>query len=84
MRFGDEGYAMEELVAELAAAFLCAELDLTPDTHDEHASYIAHWLKVLKNDTRAIFTAASHAHGAADFLIRLQPCAAGNSARGGG
>jgi antirestriction protein ArdC len=72
-RFGDEGYAMEELVAELGSAFLCADLELTPEVRDDHASYLASWLKVLKNDPRAIFTAASHAQRAADFLNGLQP-----------
>jgi antirestriction protein ArdC len=71
-RFGDEGYAMEELVAELGAAFLSADLDLTPDVRDDHASYIASWIKVLKDDKRAIFSAASHAQRAADFLHGLQ------------
>ena len=70
-RFGDEGYAMEELVAELGSAFLCADLELTPELRDDHASYIASWLKVLKSDQRAIFTAASHAQRAADFLHGL-------------
>src|SRR6202011_2436226 len=56
-RFGDEGYAMEELVAELGSAFLCADLDLTPEVRDDHAAYIASWIQVLKNDKRAIFTA---------------------------
>jgi antirestriction protein ArdC len=72
-RFGDEGYAMEELVAELGAAFLCADLGLTPEPRDDHAAYIASWLKVLKDDKRAIFTAAGHAQRAADFLHGLQP-----------
>ncbi|MGW1425757.1 ArdC family protein [Bradyrhizobium manausense] len=67
-RFGDEGYAMEELVAELGAAFLSADLGLTPEVREDHASYIASWIKVLKNDKRAIFTASSHAQRAADFL----------------
>jgi antirestriction protein ArdC len=71
-RFGDEGYAVEELVAELGAAFLCADLDLTAEPREDHASYIAHWLKVLKDDRRAIFTAASHAQAAADYLAGLQ------------
>ncbi|RVI34234.1 ArdC family protein [Sinorhizobium meliloti] len=71
-RFGDEGYAMEELVAELGAAFLSADLDLTPEVRPDHASYIENWLKVLKEDRRAIFTAASHAQRAADFLNGLQ------------
>jgi antirestriction protein ArdC len=71
-RFGDEGYAMEELVAELGAAFLCADLGLTPEVRDDHAAYIGSWLKVLKNDKRAVFTAAGHAQRAADYLHALQ------------
>jgi antirestriction protein ArdC len=70
-RFGDEGYAMEELVAELGAAFTCADLDLTPEPRPDHAAYIGNWLTVLKNDKRAIFTAASHAQRAADFLANF-------------
>jgi antirestriction protein ArdC len=69
---GDEGYATEELVAELGSAFLCADLDLTPETREDHAAYISSWITVLKNDKRAIFTAASHAQRAADFLHGLQ------------
>jgi antirestriction protein ArdC len=72
-RFGDAGYAMEELVAEIGAAFLCADLGITPETRDDHAAYIQSWLKVLKDDKRAIFTAASHAQKAADYLHGLQP-----------
>jgi antirestriction protein ArdC len=72
-RFGDAGYAMEELCAEIGAAFLCADLGITPETRDDHAAYISSWLKVLKDDKRAIFTAASHAQKAADFLHGLQP-----------
>jgi len=71
-RWGDEGYAMEELVAELGAAFLSADLDLTPEPRADHAAYIASWLKVLKDDKRAIFSAAAHAQRAADFLNGLQ------------
>jgi antirestriction protein ArdC len=67
-RFGDEGYAMEELVAELGAAFLCADFALTPELRPDHASYIENWLLALKNDNRAIFTAAAHAQRACDFL----------------
>ncbi|MFO0884827.1 MAG: zincin-like metallopeptidase domain-containing protein [Pirellulales bacterium] len=72
-RWGDEGYAIEELVAELGAAFLCADLNITPDIRDDHAAYIGHWLKILKDDKRAIFTAASHASKAAEYLHSLQP-----------
>jgi antirestriction protein ArdC len=67
-RWGDEGYAAEELVAELGAAFLCADLGITPEVREDHASYVASWLEVLKQDKRAIFTAAAHAQRAADFL----------------
>lgn len=72
-RFGDDAYAAEELVAELGSAFLCADLGVTPEPGEDHASYIDHWLKVLKGDKKAIFTAAAHAQRAADFPHGLQP-----------
>jgi antirestriction protein ArdC len=72
-RFGDHAYAMEELTAEIGAAFLCADLEIEPQIRDDHAPYIASWLKVLKDDKRAIFTAASHAQRAVDFLHGFQP-----------
>jgi antirestriction protein ArdC len=59
-------------VAELGAAFLCADLDLTLEPREDHAAYIATWLEVLTADHRAIFTAASHAQRAAYFINRLQ------------
>jgi len=71
--FGDAGYAREELVAELGAAFVCADLGLKLEDRPDHAAYIASWLQVLKNDNKAIFTAAAHAQRAAAFLHRLQP-----------
>jgi antirestriction protein ArdC len=67
-RFGSEGYAVEELVAELGAAFLCADLELALEPRKDHASYIATWLKVLAADKRAVFTAAAHAQRAAEFI----------------
>ncbi len=72
-KYADAGYAMEELVAEIGSAFLCCDLGITPESREDHAAYIQSWLTVLKNDTRAIFTAASHAQKAADFLKSLQP-----------
>lgn len=71
-RFGTEAYAMEELVAELGAAFLSSELEISGEPRADHACYIANWLKVLKNDKRAIFTAASQASQAATWLQDLQ------------
>jgi len=71
-RFGDKAYAFEELVAELGSAFLCAELGVTPEPREDHAAYLASWLKVLREDKRAIFSAAAHAQRAADFLRQLQ------------
>lgn len=71
-RFGTESYAVEELVAELAASFLCADLGVAHDPRDNTASYLASWLKVLKQDKRAIITAAAKAQSAADYLHELQ------------
>ena len=70
-RFGSAAYAAEELIAELSSAMLGAELGL-PVTHlDSHASYIEHWLKLLKQDDRAILTAAAKAEEASRLLLKL-------------
>ena len=71
-RFGDQAYAMEEPVAELGAAFLCADLGITNVPREDHAQYLATWLSVLKADKKAIFTAASKASEAAGFLAAFQ------------
>jgi antirestriction protein ArdC len=68
-RFGKAQYAAEELIAELGAAFLCAEFSF--DGNTRHAGYIATWIDLLKNDKRAFFTAASAAWKAADYLRGL-------------
>ena len=68
-RFGDEAYAMEELVAELGSAFLCGDLGLSVTPRPDHACYLASWLNVLKGDNLAIFTAASAAAKAAEWLL---------------
>lgn len=70
-RFGDEAYAFEELIAELGSAFACADLGLTPATMDDHADYIENWLRVLRKDKRAIFTAASQASKAHDYIVNF-------------
>lgn len=65
-KFGDANYAMEELVAELGSAFLCARTNLP--YHSESAEYIGAWVKQMKEDNRVIFRACSHASQAADWL----------------
>lgn len=72
-RFGDQAYAMEELIAELGAAFLCAHLGLANEPRPDHAQYLAGWLEVLQNDNKAVFHAASKAQAAVKFLLDLQP-----------
>jgi len=62
-----ESYAKEELIAELGSAFLCAELGIKAD-HDQSAAYLQSWLQGLRNDKRYIFSAASAARKATDFL----------------
>ena len=78
-RFGDEAYAREELVAEIACAYVATSLGIEPTL--QHSSYLSSWLKVLEGDERAIFQAASYASAAADYLLVLcdpvsQPIAA--------
>ena len=67
-RFGDRAYSAEELVAELGAAFLCADLGIANMPRIDHAQYIASWFLLMRDDERAIFTAASKAAAAAEFL----------------
>jgi antirestriction protein ArdC len=71
-RWGDDGYAQEELVAEPGSAFLATDLRLVLEPREDHTAYIESWLKVLQQDKRAIFTAAAHAQRAVDFLHGLQ------------
>ena len=69
-RFGDMAYAAEELVAELGASFALATLGLSTEPREDHAQYIASWLKVLRADSKAIFSAASKAQVACDWLVQ--------------
>lgn len=71
-RFGDEAYAFEELIAELCASFIDAQLGFSGFQMPNHTSYIAGWLKVLKNDKKAIFTASSQASMAFQYLADLK------------
>jgi antirestriction protein ArdC len=68
-RFGSDAYAVEELVAELGASFVAATLGIETTPRVDHARYLASWLRVLKSDSKAIFSVASAAQAAADFLI---------------
>jgi antirestriction protein ArdC len=63
-------------------AHLCADLALTPEPREDHAAYLQTWLTVLKNDQRAIFTAAAHAERAAAFLHAKQAQAAVSDTEG--
>jgi antirestriction protein ArdC len=67
-RFGDHAYGAEELVAELGAAFWCAHFGMAQVTRDDHAAYLADWLRLLRADTRALVSACSHAQHAVDHL----------------
>ena len=69
-KFGTADYAREELVAELATAFVCASLGIIPTVR--HADYIGNWLQVLREDARAIVKAASLASKASDFILQFQ------------
>lgn len=70
-RFGDQKYAMEELIAELTSAMICAQLELPLEPRKDHAPYVQNWLRVMKHDHRAIFTAAGKAQEAANYLTQL-------------
>lgn len=72
-RFGGENYAMEELVAEIGAAMLCGEIGLSKSPRADHAHYLKSWLVALKKDPKALWTAASAADKACDFLHAMQP-----------
>lgn len=72
-RFGDQAYAAEELVAELGAAFLCADLEIANEPRADHAAYIGNWLTLLRGDARAVFAAALKARDAALYLQSFDP-----------
>jgi len=67
-RFGTQSYAAEELVAEMFASFVMADLGLASHPRADHAAYIASWIALLKSDSKAIFTAASKAQAACDYV----------------
>ena len=67
-RFGTDAYAVEELIAELSAAFTCAHLGISTVPRPDHAAYLSSWIRVLRADTSALFHAASKAQAATDYL----------------
>jgi antirestriction protein ArdC len=71
-KFGDHAYAVEELIAEMSAAFMCAELGITDAPRPDHAAYLANWLGAIKETPRFLITAASMASKACDYLNELQ------------
>lgn len=79
-RFGDKVYAFNELIAEITAAYMCAELEITNVPRPDHAQYIASWLECLTEDSKAIFTAAAMASRTVDYLLALQPPEPGRTA----
>jgi antirestriction protein ArdC len=70
-RFGSDAYAAEELVAELGAAMWCAQAGVSATTRHDHAAYLAHWLRVLRSDPRALVSVAARAQAAVDHLNAL-------------
>jgi antirestriction protein ArdC len=68
-RFGDASYAFEELVAELGAAFCCARCGVEGTALQNNAAYLGHWLRILRQDKHAIFTAAKLAREAAAYIL---------------
>lgn len=71
-RFGDNAYAAEELIAELGAAIACASLGIGPEPRADHAHYLAHWLRILNADPKALFATTSKAQAAVDHLAGYQ------------
>jgi len=71
--FGDEAYAQEELIAEIAAAFFLAALGVSAEPREDHAKYLKNWLRTLKNDPNALQNAFSEAQKASDFIIGKSP-----------
>lgn len=66
-RFREAAYAAEELIAEISSAFLCASIGIEGQL--QHASYISSWLRLLRSDKRAVFTAAAKAQQAATYIL---------------
>jgi antirestriction protein ArdC len=82
-RFGDAAYAAEELVAELCSVFVMAELGLAHEPKRNAQEYLAHWLAILRADSKALMTAAAKASAAAAFILKVADAGMGAGAFGG-
>src|SRR3546814_13541462 len=72
------------MIAEIGAAYLCAELGMESTEREDHAAYVAYWLAALKNDKRAIFQAATAAQAASAFFLAQTALRAPACTRRGG
>lgn len=73
--FGSRTYSVEELVAEMGAAYLCAESGISPAVIENQAAYVSGWLKKLRDDRKLVVRAAAHAQHAADYVLGKVPTA---------
>ena len=71
--FGSPTYCFEEIVAEMSAAYLCAEAGISPAVIDNEAAYIQGWLKKIRSEKRLVVSAAAQAQKAADFILNRTP-----------
>jgi len=70
--FGSPTYSFEKMIAEMSAAYLCAEGGISPAVPENQAAYIAGWLKKLRDDRRLVLRAAGQAQKAADYILNIQ------------
>jgi antirestriction protein ArdC len=68
LKKGNDEYAFEELIAEIGAAFLCAEFSIPSVERGDHAAYVSHWIKALKASPKMLFDAAARASNAVEFM----------------
>ena len=72
--FGSPTYSLEELIAELSAAYICAEAGISNAVIANQAAYVAGWLKKLRDDRRLLVHAAAQAQRACDYILNRTPC----------
>ena len=69
-----ETYAKEELVAEITSMFVSAETGIpqTQEHFDNHAAYVSHWIKAVKEDPNALFRAVNQAQKASEEILKYE------------